>query len=473
MVGSTLCCSNCYLSYLCPMKNQVSLLLALTLLSNVAFAQAPVRKLELEESIKLAIANNAQVRKHKLERQLLERKAKEARQSVLPEMKAGVNLDWYPLLPTQLLPGELFGQAEGTYVAAQFGRPWQLAGSVELDQSLINESTRRMIPGLNVARGISDMLLERSNEDVIYNTASIFYQTLQTEQLLRSVKANVEKLAALQGMTELQLANGYAIPTDVKRIRVARTNLETQRQNLLSAISSLRQTLQFLCGLSYDEPLELVADISAPAADSTRWQSLVLNTESTTEHRLLMYQLKMTRIQGRSVRAEAFPSLDLYGALSAQAFRSDINFFEPNRRWYGMAAVGLKLNIPMIDGLRVRNKYLILKLEEEKLEEDRRQFTAGRSLDFRMSYEQFLNALLALRAQKDNVTLAQEITDKLMLQYKEGVAPLTDLLNAQTALSEAETNYWQQVFGYKLAVLKLLKSAGRLEDLQLAVDGGR
>ena len=92
---------------------------------------------------------------------------------------------------------------------------------------------------------------------------------------------------------------------------------------------------------------------------------------------------------------------------------------------------------------------------------------AAKKLDFRIAREQFQNTLSALRTQTDNVSLAREITDKLLLQYKEGIASLTDLLNAQTALSEAETNYWQQVFGYKLAVLKLLKSAGRLEDLKI------
>jgi outer membrane protein len=453
--------------YLCTMKSLVSLTFALFLAVFGLLAQsAPVRQIQLEESLRLALANNAQVRKNKLDRQLLERKFKEARSAVLPNVNAGVNLDWYPVLPTQLLPGQLFGQADGTFVPTQFGRPWQLMGAVTVEQPLLNESARRSIPAANVTRGISDMLLEKSNEEVLYNTATIFYQTLQTEQLLRGVNANVDKLQALQGMAELQLANGYAIPTDVKRIRVARTNLETMRQNLLTAIGGLRQTLQFLCGIPYDEPLELIADIGTPAADSLRWQSLTLETETTTEHRLLMYQLEMTRIHYRSARAEAFPILDLYGAASAQAFRSDINFFEPDRRWYGMMAVGLKMKVPLYDGFRVHNKAWVFKLEEKKFQEDHRQFVSAKTLEFRMAQEQFKNALRALSTQNDNVTLAREITDKLLLQYKEGVASLTDLLNAQTALSEAETNYWQQVFGYKLAVLKLLKAAGRLEDLQ-------
>ena len=87
-------------------------------------------------------------------------------------------------------------------------------------------------------------------------------------------------------------------------------------------------------------------------------------------------------------------------------------------------------------------------------------------LEFIQAREQLQNALQALQTQTDNVGLAREITDKLVLQYKEGVMSLTDLLNSQTALSEAETNYWQQVFAYKLAVLKLLKASGKLEELK-------
>ena len=128
------------------------------------------------------------MRKNKLDRQLLERKFKEARSAVLPDVNAGVNLDWYPLLPTQLLPGQLFGMADGTFVSTQFGRPWQLSGTITMEQPVLNESARRSIPALNVTRGISDMLLEKSNEDVIFNTATVFYQTLQMEQLLRALE---------------------------------------------------------------------------------------------------------------------------------------------------------------------------------------------------------------------------------------------------------------------------------------------
>lgn len=451
------------------MKRMAFLLFGL-ISTGFLFAQKPnaaaTRPMALGESIRLALENSAQIKKNKIDRQILERRVKEARSEGFPQVTANVNLDYWPLLPTQLLPGEIFGLAEGSVVPAQFGRSWQLGGVVSLEQNLINESARRNVPALKTTRGISDLLIERSQHEVIFNTATIFYQTLQTEQLLRAVDANLTKLEALQGMAQLQLDNGYAVPTDVKRIRVAKTNLETQRQNLLTGISGLRQTLLFLCGLPFEEILDLSAEIDAPASDSARWQSLTLDPTTTTESRLLADNLELLRIQRRSAIAEALPSLKGFVMVSAQGFREDINFFDIDRRWYGAAGAGVRLKIPIFDGFRVRNKALVYKLEEQKLEEDHRQLNGAKALEFRQAREQLGTSLRTLRSQSDNVALAREITDKLVLQYKEGVASLTDLLNAQTALSEAETNYWQQVFSYKLAVLKLLKTAGQLELLQ-------
>jgi len=429
------------------------------------FAQ-PVRPVTLGESLEMALAHSAQIKKAKIDRHGLEQRLREARSAAYPTVHAGLSYDYFPMLPTQYLPGELFGRTEGSYVPATFGQPWQLAASLNIQQPLYNESLRRSTPMVNVSRNILDLLIERSTDEVRHNTAAVFYQTLQTEQLLRAVNANVEKLEALQRIAELQLANGYAIPTDVKRIRVARTNLETQRQNLLTAISGLRQTLQFLCGVPFEEPFDPVEEMSNPAADSLRWLSLPLAAENTTEHRLLLSNMELNRIQTRSLGGESYPSLSAYASGMYQTQRTDANVFGSDGRWWGMAAVGFKLQMPLFDGFRRHRRAGLLRLEGQKLEEDRQQLVQAKSLEFRQAQEQLQNALRALRTQTDNVALAREITDKLTLQYKEGVASLTDLLNAQTAHSEAETNYWQQAFGYKLAVLKLLKAAGKMGELK-------
>jgi len=447
------------------MKSLVSLLFC-ALVTGKAAAQTTPHPVSLVECLDMALTNSAQLKKARMDRQGFELRLRESRSAAYPQISAKVGYDYSPVLPTQLLPGELFGQADGTYIPAQFGRPWQLTGGVTVEQQIYNESLFRGIPAINAGRAISDLLIDQTQESVLYNTATVFYQNLQTEQLLRAVDANLEKLDALQRIAEIQLANGYAIPTDVKRIQVARTNLQTQRQNLLTAIASLRQALQYLCGVPNDEKFEPAEEMANPAADSLRWQSLTLEPKTTTEHLLLLHNIELNRIQTRSLWAQGLPSLSAYATGLFQTQRDDARVFDTEGRWYGAVVFGLKVDIPIFDGFRRIRKVRLLKLDAQKLEEDMRQVDEAKVLEFIQAREQLQNALQALQTQTDNVGLARENTDKLVLQYKEGVMSLTDLLNSQTALSEAETNYWQQVFAYKLAVLKLLKASGKLEELK-------
>jgi outer membrane protein TolC len=431
----------------------------------LAQPSAAPRSVTLSESLVMALANSPQLKKAQLDREGFDLRLKEARSAAYPQIEGGITYQYAPVLPTQLLPGELFGMADGTVVPAQFGRPWQMTGGVTVTQRIYDESLFRGLPAISAGRSVSDLLVARTEEEILFNTATVFYQTFQTEQLLRALNANVEKLDALQRMAELQLANDFAIPTDVKRIRVARTNLETQRQKLLTGISTLHQTLQYLCGVPFEEPLQLEEDLNNPAADSSRWLSLTFLPDSTTEHLLILRSLELNRIQTRSKWAERLPSLSAYGSGLYQTWRDDANVFS-NSTWYAAVAFGLKIDVPIFDGFSRNRKVDVLKLEAQKLEEDRRQLDGAKTLEFRQAREELQNALRLLQYQSDNVALAREITDKLLLQYREGVVSLTDLLNAQTALSEAQTNYWQQVFTYKLAVLKLLKASGKLEELK-------
>ncbi len=427
------------------------------------------RSVTLSESLSMALENSGQLKKARLDREGFEERIREGRSNAYPQINASLSADYYPALPTQLLPGTLFNQDQ-PYIPVQFNLPWQFTAQVQVQQQIYNEAARRGVAAVNVTRGVYDLLTERSEEEVIGNTATVFYQMLQTEQLLRTIDANRLKLDTLKNMAELQVSTGYAIPTDVKRIRVARTNLETQRQNLLGAISSLRQTLQLLTGTPFEQDLQPIADMSNPAADSARWLALTIEPETTTEHRLLLRNIELNRIQVNSLRAEAWPSLSAYTTAYYQAQRPNLNnvfnIGRIGRRWYGMAVVGVKLNVPIFDGFRRLHKIKLLNIEDQKLETDRIQLEGAKSLEFRQAREQLLNALRGLQMQNDNVLLAREITDKMRLQYQEGIVSLSELLNTQTAVVEAEANYWQQVFTYRLAVVKLLKAAGRLEDLQ-------
>lgn len=442
-----------------PLVKQLVVMLCLVLVGNGVFAQT-TRALSLQEATQLALTNSAQIKKAQLDKQSLEYKFKEQRAAALPTVKAGVNLDIYPFLPTTFVAGNDINRPNESFVPIQFGRPFQLTGGIQAEQLLYSDAGRRMLPAADITRNLTDLVIERSSDEVMHQTAMVWFQMLQTTQLTRSIEANLDKLEALKKMAELQLANGYITSTDVKRIKVAQTNLQTQKQNLLNGIAALRETLQFFCGIPYEERIEPKESTLLPASDSAQWLALSLDPLVTVERRFLTQQENLNTVQANASQVSYRPTITAYSNMWLQNQSGNLNVF--GHRWYGMAMVGVKAQTTLFDGFRSKYKLEQLKIDRQKIQEDIRQLEAAKTLEFRQAKTQLTAALGGLNTQNENVALAKEITEKLTLRYKAGEVPLSDLLNAQTARSEAETNYWQQVFTYKLAVLRLAKVTGKL-----------
>jgi outer membrane protein TolC len=75
-----------------------------------------------------------------------------------------------------------------------------------------------------------------------------------------------------------------------------------------------------------------------------------------------------------------------------------------------------------------------------------------------LSFEQQLQ-------QRQNVILAQEIYRSTQNNYNNGLAALTDLLDTENALTEAQNSYTQALLNYKIAEIQLIKSNGNIKSL--------
>jgi outer membrane protein TolC len=61
--------------------------------------------------------------------------------------------------------------------------------------------------------------------------------------------------------------------------------------------------------------------------------------------------------------------------------------------------------------------------------------------------------------------LADEILKNINNNYLQGLASLTDLLDAENASTQAQNNYTAAILDYKMAEIKLIKSKGQLKTL--------
>src|SRR5690606_16610292 len=100
-----------------------------------------------------------------------------------------------------------------------------------------------------------------------------------------------------------------------------------------------------------------------------------------------------------------------------------------------------------------------------KFKEDVDQTKLSLNLQFENARTQIQNSLVILNDQKVNVNLAKEVFEHTQNNYNNGLAPLTDLLNAETSLTEANNNYAAALLDCKLAEIQLIKAKGELRSL--------
>ena len=85
---------------------------------------------------------------------------------------------------------------------------------------------------------------------------------------------------------------------------------------------------------------------------------------------------------------------------------------------------------------------------------------------------QYLNAVNDLmnnrrnfKKQKDNYLLAEDVYAVTSDRYREGIASMTEVLQDEMQMSEAQNNYISAHYNYRVTNLMLLKLTGQIESL--------
>lgn len=429
------------------------------------FSQEKV-ELSLKDAINYALQNKADAKKAQLEIENAEYIIKETRAELLPQISGNGNLTNNPLLQKSVLPGELLGQP-GTTILATFGQKWNASAGVSLVQNIFNQSAFIGLKAAKTTREFYQINLQLTNEDLIQKVAKNYYQVyLEKEQLrvVGSCFANTQKVrAVLKGRYD----NGLAKKIDLDRLDVKLSNLKTQCQQSLNAVEIQENTLKFFIGM----PMEI--SISFPELEyiisiSPDQQEKSIDLEKLSQYQLLESQKQLLFYQKKSVKAQYYPTLSLEGNYSYQGLGKDFPVFAGNKSdasWFEVASIALNLKIPIFSGFSTQAKVKQADIKLQSISEDLADTKLALQLDFQNARTQLKNSFATIENQKENVKLAQSVLNDTENNYYNGLATLTDLLDAQNSLIESQNNLNQTILDYKLANIRLLKAKGQLTTL--------
>jgi outer membrane protein len=193
------------------------------------------------------------------------------------------------------------------------------------------------------------------------------------------------------------------------------------------------------------------------------------NVKLLTEYQLLESQKQLLIYNKQSIVAGYYPTLSLSGNYNYQGLGQKFPLSNAKPAdgvfWTDYATVGLNLNIPIFSGFATRSRVRMAQNQLDVLEEDMKEVELALNYSFENAKTQINNSFITIENQKENVTLAQEVLNNTQNNYMNGLASLTDLLEAENALADAKNNYSNALMEYKVAEIELIKSQGQLKSL--------
>ncbi|MBY0542042.1 MAG: TolC family protein [Sphingobacteriaceae bacterium] len=435
------------------------LLVLLGIISIPQFALAQ-QKITLGDALTFALQHNSKVRKARLDIDGGRYKVEEVRSQALPTLTGTSGLTYNAIIGQQVV--DFGGQTQ----TLKFGQKWNSTAGIQLSQQLFNQ---QVFTGLQAARSSEEyynLTAQYTEEQVIELVANNYYQVLVNRQQLNVLDNNIKNVKVIEKIISNQFSNGLAKKIDVDRIKVNRTNLETQREQTVNAIIQLENQLKFAMGMQVTTPIIL------PDTELTEVKELPRFTDSIalsnrTEIKLLNNQDKLLWLQRKAYVAEYYPTLALTGNYTYSSQAGGFDFLNSNSTaiGFGSSAIGLTLKVPIFNGFLTRSKIRQADVNIQKAKEDRVETTNALNLAYENAKIQLRNSLNTIEAQKKNAELAQEIYNSTQNNYNNGLASLTDLLDTETSLTQAQNSYTQALLNYKIAEIQLIKSNGNIKSL--------
>lgn len=438
------------------LKNKTVLTLGIVLGSGISYTQAQNSNFTLESCLEYGLSNHPSIKAAGYDIDFAKARVNEGIAAYLPQINASAGLDYNVKLQATVLPGGIVGP-DPTEV--RFGTKWITNAAIQLDQKIFDLTYlmgyKANKPSVNLNREIQNKI----KEDVAFDIASSYQKVLVSKEQIKLLKVSLENLERILKVGELQLKTGVMKQTDFDRIKVQYNNVKSQVYIAESGYDLALNALKMSMGMGANENMEIGDSIQfkyegAPITGD-------FNASNRLDYTILNQSLWLQNIQLKRARASYAPTLSGYARYGALGQRDD--FKEMFQNFTDFSAVGLRLNIPIFDGLmrnaRIKQqKYTVLK-EQANLELYKLQF----EMQFKNAKFQLERNRTALINDLENLELAEKMFAQTTLQYEKGVATLTDLINAETSYNQARNNYLTSVTNAKIAELELEKSKGSLK----------
>ena len=263
--------------------------------------------------------------------------------------------------------------------------------------------------------------------------------------------------------------NGKAKIVDVDRLNVNYNNIKYQIKKIEEALSLSLNNLKYLMGMDVKSEIELqdnelLSDQDEPKLFNEFEVKENFNIQNRADYKILGTVLELQKLNRENVWAQYVPSITAYGSFSYQGLRNKFDLFDADKKWYSFYSVGLRMRFPLFTGGQTLAKDEQAMLEIEKVKQDIANAENGINMQVDNAADKLKTALENAKINYQNMELAKKVLDDTILEYKEGVTNALFLVDSETKLREAQTNFTNSLLELYIAKLDIEKAKGTISN---------
>ncbi|HXH11836.1 MAG TPA: TolC family protein [Alphaproteobacteria bacterium] len=308
----------------------------------------------------------------------------------------------------------------------------------------------RRIARTTVERSADD--LRRVHHDLMFEVTQAYFVVLQAQELVTVQREAVAQVEAQLALAKARFGAGTAVRSDVLSVDV---RLAEVREELIKAQNRLalaQAAFNAILGIELERPVALNPESRVDALEA-RLEEV---REAAMERRPEVARLRKERVIGeerlRLARAEYLPTLNVVAAYDLDSQ----NFSRLEDSWQ----VGVALHLNLFDGFATAAKVRQAGHNLEEIKALERRLALDIQLEAKEAFLSVQEARDRIRVAAKSVRQAEESLRIIETRYRGEIALVTELIDAQVALTGARTRLVTARFAEQIALARLRRAIG-------------
>jgi outer membrane protein len=302
--------------------------------------------------------------------------------------------------------------------------------------------------------------LTAARADLRLEITRAFWTLVTAREAEQVLTRSLDRIAAYVAELRARFDQGLIPPNEVLSAEAQQSRERVAAIEAGNARRIAEADLRRLVGIDGSGPVEPAATLDAPADPSTDAARLIAEAiAQRPERRALTDRLDAARFRMEAAGAAARPQIGVVAGVDYG--RPNTRIFPRVARWEDSWDVSVNASWTLWDGGRVRAERAEAaagtRVAQARLGEFDRQVT----FEVRQRQLELESSRAAIAAASDGVRAATEARRVLAERFTAGVATNTEVLDAQTAVLQAELDRTRALANARLAEARLARALGR------------